>query len=45
MIASDDAKDLMGQLRHIQTQEMRQFRVHDWNLPEDDRTRIRSQLD
>jgi hypothetical protein len=45
MIASDDARDLMGQLRQIQSQEMREFRVHGWNLPEADRMRIHSQLD
>jgi hypothetical protein len=44
MIAPDDARDLMGQLRQIQMQEAREFRVHHWNLPNDDSERIREQL-
>lgn len=44
MIAPDDARDLMGQLRQIRYQEMREFRVHGWRLPDDDRQRIRAQL-
>ena len=37
-------KELMGQLRQIQMQEAREFGVHGWNLPDDDRERIRDQL-
>jgi hypothetical protein len=44
MIEPDDARDLIGQLRQIQWQERREFRVHGWNLPEDDRERLRDQL-
>ena len=44
LIAPDDARDLMGQLRTIQNQEAREYRVHGWNLPDDDRYRLRSQL-
>lgn len=45
LIERDDARDLMGQLRDIQSREMREFRVHGWNLPDDDRYSIRSALD
>ncbi|RAK60790.1 hypothetical protein DJ021_13725 [Phenylobacterium hankyongense] len=45
LIDRDDARDLMEQLHDIQLQEAREFRVHGWNLPEDDRNRIRAQLD
>jgi opacity protein-like surface antigen len=44
VIEADDAQDLMQQLRGIQNQEMREYRVHGWNLPYDDQTRIRAQL-
>jgi hypothetical protein len=44
LIERDDARDLMGQLRDIQTQEAREMRVHGWNLPSDDRYRIRESL-
>ena len=44
LIERDDARDLFGQLREIQAQESREFRVHGWNLPDDDRYRIRSEL-
>lgn len=43
-IEPDDARDLMQQLRGIQSQEMREYRVHGWNLPYDDQVRIRAQL-
>jgi hypothetical protein len=43
-LAQDDARDLMGQLRQIQAEEYREYRVHGWNLPEDDQVRIRSEL-
>jgi hypothetical protein len=43
-IEADDARDLMQQLRGIQDQEMREFRVHGWNLPYDDQVRIRARL-
>ncbi|MDB5437169.1 MAG: hypothetical protein JWR47_3426 [Phenylobacterium sp.] len=45
LIERDDARDLMGQLRDIQLQEAREFRVHGWNLPDDDQHQIRSRLD
>ena len=45
LIERDDARDLMGQLRGIQMREAREFRVHGWSLPGDDRYQIRSQLD
>ncbi len=44
MLAPDDAQDLMGQLRQIQAEEMREYRVHGWNLPNNDRARIRAEL-
>jgi len=44
LIEPDDARDLFGQLRGIQGQEAREFRVHGWNLPDDDRYRLRTQL-
>jgi hypothetical protein len=44
MIEREDARDLMGQLRDIQMQEAREFRVHRWNLPGDDQQRIRARL-
>ncbi len=44
LLASDDARDLLNQLRQIQYQEAREFRVHGWNLPYDDQQRIREQL-
>jgi hypothetical protein len=44
LIERDDARDLMGQLRAIQMQEARELRVHGWNLPDDDRYRIRESL-
>jgi hypothetical protein len=44
LIERDDARDLMGQLRDIQAQELREYRVHGWNLPADDRYRIRGRL-
>jgi len=44
-IEPDDARDLMAQLRDIQGQELREFRVHGWGLPQDDKARIRSDLD
>lgn len=44
MIEREDARDLMGQLRDIQMQEAREFRVHGWNLPGDDQQRIRARL-
>lgn len=45
LLERDDARDLMGQLRDIQMQESREFRVHGWNLPGDDRQRIRARLE
>jgi hypothetical protein len=40
----DDARDLMGQLRQIQLEERREYRVHGWDLPDNDRFRIRAEL-
>ena len=45
LIEPDDARDLLGQLRDIERQEVREFRVHGWSLPDDDRDRIRARLD
>lgn len=45
LIEPDDARDLFGQLRDIRRQESREFRVHRWNLPDDDRYRIRARLE
>ena len=45
LIERDDARDLAGQLRDIQAREMREFRIHGWKLPGDDRARIRADLD
>lgn len=45
LIERDDARDLFQQLRDIQAQEAREFRVHGWNLPNDDRYRIRTRLE
>ena len=45
LLERDDARDLMGQLRDIQMQEAREFRVHGWSLPDDDRYRIRARLE
>lgn len=44
MIAPDDARDLFGQLRQVQWHEQREFQVHGWNLPDDDRQRLRFEL-
>jgi hypothetical protein len=44
LIAPDDARDLMSQLRQIQYQEAREYRIHGWNLPGDDAQRIQEQL-
>ena len=44
MIERQDARELMGQLRDIQMQEAREFRVHGWDLPADDQQRIGEQL-
>lgn len=44
IIERDDARDLMTQLRRIQYQEQREFRVHGWNLPQDHEERLREQL-
>ena len=45
MIEREGASELMGELRDIQAQEAREFRVHRWNLPNDDDQRIRDRLD
>ena len=44
LIERDDARDLMAQLRDIQRDEAREFRVHRWDLPPDDRYRLRARL-
>lgn len=44
LIERDDARDLMDQLRDIQNRERREYAVHGWNLPGDDRERIRDDL-
>lgn len=44
LIEPEDARDLFSQLRDIQNREAREFRVHGWNLPDDDRYEIRSRL-
>jgi hypothetical protein len=44
MIQSDDARDLRSQLHDIQMEEAREFGVHGWNLPEDDRAQIDDRL-
>jgi hypothetical protein len=45
MIERDDAADLFGELRRIQGREGREFGVHGWDLPDDDRRAIRAELD
>ena len=45
MIEPDDARDLMNQLQQIRYQEQREFQVHGWRLPDDDRARIHDRLD
>lgn len=45
LIEPEDARDLFHQLRDIQGQEAREFRVHGWRLPDDDRYRLRARLD
>lgn len=44
LIEREDARDLFGQLREIQMQEAREFRVHGWRLPDGDRYQIRARL-
>ena len=41
----DGAADLNAQLRQIRFHEMREYRVHGWNLPDSDRAAIRDELD
>ena len=43
-IPGDDARALFGQLRRIQDRERREYRVHGWGLPQDDRASIRADL-
>lgn len=45
MIEPDDASDLYGQLNRVRAREAHEFGVHGWNLPDDDRMAIRSDLD
>ena len=44
LIERDDARDLLAQLRDIQLQEWREYRVHGRNLPYDDQARIQARL-
>lgn len=44
LIEPEDGRDLFGQLRDIQRQEAREFQVHGWQLPDDDRYQIASRL-
>ena len=44
LLMPDDAQDLTGQLRQIQYDEMREYRVHGWNLPWNDQARIQGEL-
>ena len=44
-IDRDDARDMMARLDGVRAEEAREFQVHGWNLPWDDRARIRAQLD
>ena len=39
------SRQLSWRLRQVQSREQREFRYHGWNLPDDDRAQIRSQLD
>jgi hypothetical protein len=45
MLMPDDAHEFMEQLHRIQYDEMREYRVHGWNLPYDDQARIRSEFE
>jgi hypothetical protein len=45
MIEADDARDLMNQLQRIRRWETREFQIHGWSLPDDDRARLRDRLD
>jgi hypothetical protein len=40
----DGAGELFAQLQQIRYDEMREFRVHGWNLPYDDQMRIHEEL-
>ena len=40
----DRARDLGWRLRRVQRREAQEFQAHGWNLPNDDRAEIRSQL-
>lgn len=44
MIAPDDARDLMDQLRDVHRWEYREFQNHGWQLPYDDGARIHDRL-
>ena len=44
MLMPDDAHQLIGELRRIQYEETREYRVHGWNLPYDDQSRIGAEL-
>ena len=45
LLAPEDVADFNQQLRAIQLREQQEYRSHGWNLPQDDRAAIRSQLD
>ena len=44
VIEPEDARDLMGELREIRMDEMREFQAHGRRLPYDDRARLRDRL-
>jgi hypothetical protein len=44
LIQRDDVRDLLGELRAIQVQEAIEYRVHGWDLPDQDQIRLRDQL-
>ena len=44
-IDRDQASELFGELRRVQSREAQEFSFHGWNLPENDRASIRAELD
>jgi hypothetical protein len=44
MIAPDDARDLMGELRDIRAEEYREYQEHGWELPYDGGARLHARL-
>ena len=45
LLAPEDAADFTQQLQVIRARELQEYRAHGWNLPDFDRSDIRSQLD